>query len=382
MFPTLQGEATTGKAKIWSIRVFERHDGGVIETSHGYLGGKIQVNEKVIAVGKNIGKKNETTPLQQAESEARASWIKKKESGYSVNEEQDGVASATASTDAAPTRGKGIDAEVPLPMLAHEYQKRGKGFVFPCYVQPKLDGTRAVGMPGKGIFSRLRKTFPHMEHILAEMAQLPEDLILDGELYTNELTFQEIVGLVKKETLKAGDAEKQLKIKYHVYDLIANHPYETRKGMLAALFASHRFQHLVLVPTSRCESEAQMKLQHNAYVADGFEGIMLRAPSGDYKHSRSADLLKYKEFFDAEYEVVGFKEGEGQEKGCVLWMCRTEEGRTFHCRPRGTRESRIELFQNGGDYVGKKLTVRYQELTSSEEKVPRFPVGIAFRDYE
>jgi DNA ligase-1 len=123
-----------------------------------------------------------------------------------------------------------------------------------------------------------------------------------------------------------------------------------------------------------------MKLQHNAYVADGFEGIMLRAPSGDYKHSRSADLLKYKEFFDAEYEVVGFKEGEGQEKGCVLWMCRTEEGRTFHCRPRGTRESRMELFQNGGDYVGKKLTVRYQELT--DEGLPRFPVGIAFRDYE
>ena len=57
MFPTLQGEATTGKAKIWSIRVFERHDGGVIETSHGYLGGKIQVNEKVITTGKNIGKK-------------------------------------------------------------------------------------------------------------------------------------------------------------------------------------------------------------------------------------------------------------------------------------------------------------------------------------
>jgi hypothetical protein len=137
MFPTLQGEATTGKAKIWSIRVFERHDGGVIETSHGYLGGKIQVNEKVIATGKNISKKKETTPLQQAESEARASWIKKKESGYA---EQDGAASATASTDAVPARGKGIDADVPLPMLAHEYQKRGKGFAFPCYVQPKLDG--------------------------------------------------------------------------------------------------------------------------------------------------------------------------------------------------------------------------------------------------
>lgn len=377
MFPSLQGEATTGKAKIWSIRVFQRDLSAVIETSHGYLGGKIQVNEKVITTGKNIGKKNETTPLQQAESEARAAWIKKKESGYT---EQSGASAAVSTSDAVPTRGKGIDADVPLPMLAHEYQKRGKGFVFPCYVQPKLDGTRAVGMPGKGIFSRLRKTFPHMGHILGELAQLPEDLILDGELYTNELTFQEIVGLVKKETLKAGDAEKQLKIKYHVYDLIASRPYEARKGMLEALFASRRFQHLVLVPTSRCESEAQMKQQHNAYVADGFEGIMLRAPSGDYKHSRSADLLKYKEFFDAEYEVVGFKEGEGQEKGCVLWMCRTEEGRTFHCRPRGTRESRMELFQNGSEYVGKKLTIRFQELT--DEGLPRFPVGIAFRDYE
>jgi DNA ligase-1 len=379
-FKTLYGTASSGKTKVWSVEVKTKGKVAVILTTHGYTDGKMTTLEREILVGKNLVKKNETTPLQQAESEARAAWIKKKESGYAVNEEQDGAASATASEDVAPKRGKGIDADVPLPMLAHEYQKRGKGFGFPCYVQPKLDGTRAVGMPGKGIFSRLRKTFPHMEHILGELAQLPEDLVLDGELYTNELTFQEIVGLVKKETLKAGDAEKQLKIKYHVYDLIANHPYETRKGMLAALFASHRFQHLVLVPTSRCESEAQMKLQHNAYVADGFEGIMLRAPSGDYKHSRSADLLKYKEFFDAEYEVVGFKEGEGQEKGCVLWMCRTEEGRTFHCRPRGTRESRMELFQNGAEYVGKMLTVRYQENT--DEGLPRFPVGIAFRDYE
>jgi DNA ligase-1 len=123
-----------------------------------------------------------------------------------------------------------------------------------------------------------------------------------------------------------------------------------------------------------------MKTQHNTFVADGYEGIMLRACQGLYKHSRSADLLKYKEFFDDEYEVVGFKEGEGQEKGCVLWMCKTEKGQTFHCRPRGTRDDRAELFQKGPEYVGKKLTVRYQELT--DEGLPRFPVGIAFRDYE
>ena len=373
MFPTLQGEATTGKAKVWSIRVIDRDGHGVIETSHGYLGGKIQINEKVISAGKNIGKKNETSPFQQAVSEARAAWIKKKESGYTEADEE-------KSEEVVVTRGKGIVYDVPLPMLAHEYQKRGKGFGFPCFVQPKLDGTRAVGMPGKGIFSRLRKTFPHMEHILAEMAQLPAELILDGELYTSELTFQEIVGLVKKETLKPGDSEKQLKIKYHVYDLMNGRTFQERYAELERLFQSRCFQHLVLVPTKSCTSEAQMKEQHAAFVADGFEGIMLRSPTGAYKHSRSADLLKYKEFFDAEYEVVGFKEGEGQEKGCVLWTCKTKEGKTFHCRPRGTREDRVELFQNGSEYVGKKLTVRFQEET--DDGLPRFPVGIAFRDYE
>jgi len=386
MFPTLHGQSTSGKAMVWSIRVLSRDDTGVIETTHGYMGGKMQVNEKVISTGKNIGKKNETTPFQQAESEARAAWTKKKESGYNevneVNEESDDEPTGCLAIPArALSRSKGIVVDVPSPMLAHEYQKRGKGFVFPCYTQPKLDGTRAVGMPGKGLFSRLRKTFPHMEHILRELAMLPAHLILDGELYTNELTFQEIVGLVKKETLKQGDAEKQLKIKYHVYDIIdTTKTYDERLRDLGALWLSHRFEHICLVPTERCASETQMKIQHNHFVANGYEGIMLRSSTGLYKHSRSADLLKYKEFFDAEYEVVGFKEGEGQEKGCVLWMCKTEKGQTFHCRPRGTREDRAELFQKGAEYVGKKLTVRYQELT--DEGLPRFPVGIAFRDYE
>ena len=79
-------------------------------------------------------------------------------------------------------------------------------------------------------------------------------------------------------------------------------------------------------------------------------------------------------------EVVGVEQGVGLEDGCVIWVCQTKEGKTFHCRPRGTREDRQQLFENGKDYVGKMLTVRYQENT--DEGLPRFPVGITFRDYE
>jgi DNA ligase-1 len=107
---------------------------------------------------------------------------------------------------------------------------------------------------------------------------------------------------------------------------------------------------------------------------------MLRNATGVYRGVRSKELQKYKEFQDDEYEVVDFRQGEGQEEGCVLWVCRTPSGTPFSVRPRGTREDRAVLYQKGADYVGQRLTVRFQELT--DDGVPRFPVGIAFRDYE
>jgi DNA ligase-1 len=157
-------------------------------------------------------------------------------------------------------------------------------------------------------------------------------------------------------------------------------PYEQRYANLQVLFKRYRFKHLVLVKTDECESEEKMKELHAQYVADGYEGLMLRNKTGLYKNARSADLQKYKEFFDDEYEIIDYKEGEGVEAGCVLWVCKTAEGKTFNCRPRGTREDRAEMFGRGDEYIGKMLTVRFQELTT--DRVPRFPVGLAIRDYE
>jgi hypothetical protein len=50
-FPELQGESTTGKTKMWSIKVTELNTVsgpvGVIETTHGYVDGKKQVTKKL-----------------------------------------------------------------------------------------------------------------------------------------------------------------------------------------------------------------------------------------------------------------------------------------------------------------------------------------------
>jgi DNA ligase-1 len=108
---------------------------------------------------------------------------------------------------------------------------------------------------------------------------------------------------------------------------------------------------------------------------------MLRNKKGLYAiGKRSAELQKYKEMMDDEYKIVGFYEGEGEEAGAVVWECATPEGKTFRCRPKGTHEERRALFKDGGSYVGKMLSVTYQELTG--DGIPRFPIGTAIRDYE
>jgi len=80
---------------------------------------------------------------------------------------------------------------------------------------------------------------------------------------------------------------------------------------------------------------------------------------------------------------VGAEEGKGKDKGTVIWICSITSGDdsgTFSVRPKGTFEERTDWFKNYKSYVGKNLTVQFQNLTNGG--IPRFPVGIAIRDYE
>ena len=61
-FPELHSLSQSGKTMTWSIRVFERNNEAVISVTHGYLNGKLQINEKTITSGTNLGKKNYLRP--------------------------------------------------------------------------------------------------------------------------------------------------------------------------------------------------------------------------------------------------------------------------------------------------------------------------------
>ena len=118
------------------------------------------------------------------------------------------------------------------------------------------------------------------------------------------------------------------------------------------------------------------------YTKEGYEGVIIRNKQGKYaENARSNHLQKLKKFKDEEFEIVNYTTPtQGKEVGCVVWICKTKEGKTFSVRPSGNYEERKKQYNNGKKYIGKMLTVKYQELTN--DHVPRFPVGLAIRDYE
>ena len=79
--PTLFSRTSTGAIQTWQMIV----DDNKYYSITGQQDGKKIENEPTVCEGKNIGKKNETSPSEQAYSEAQAKWDKKSKTGYTTD---------------------------------------------------------------------------------------------------------------------------------------------------------------------------------------------------------------------------------------------------------------------------------------------------------
>ena len=367
---TLYSKSKTGKVRYWSIAVEQQGDKVFIVRHTGVDGGKDQEFRKEITSGKNIGKKNETSKLQQAQSEAKSMWTKQLEAGCVTD------------------KSKVHESFTLLPMLANKWEERHKHISEPFYVQPKLDGVRMLIGKYNGKFlmlSRTGKEVKHMNHIGDEVKSLlNEGDFLDGENFSPNKTFEEITGLCRTSLQSSADGKDLGGIKFYVFDIFnikkLNEIFDVRQNNLKSFF-SKKFKNLKMVETLLLDDKRCVETQHDVYARQGFEGIMIRDPKGKYLLAeRSNNLLKFKKFQTEEYEIVGANEGTGKDNGTVVWVCRTGQGEPFCVRPTGSLAQRKEWFRNRTQYIGKMLSVKFQNLT--EYGFPRFPVGLGIRDYE
>lgn len=358
-------KTSTGTIQYWEIEA----SGATMTERYGKVGGKEMVAQDIIKVGKSIGHSNETTPEEQATAEARSKWEAKIKKGY-VEEIK------------RAEKGKTDHDGGWFPMLAHKYSEQGHKIVFPAYAQPKLDGFRCVTDQNAKLWTRTRKPYISVPHIWRSLVDVPgakdgDCPLLDGELYNHgyKQDFEKIAHLVNQ---KSGPAEGHEIVEYHIYDINMPGSFEERHAWLVKNLP--RKKPLVLVETIKVNDEEELMEAFEHYRSLGYEGAMVRNAAGVYVGKRSYDLLKIKEFDDAEFKIVGIQEGRGKLMGHVgKFLCVTKDGTEFGAKMSGDMGKLKEYFEDHKLWKGKMLTVKYQGLTGAN-KVPRFPVGLRFRE--
>lgn len=378
--PTLYKKTSTGKIQMWEIEAYGSNGptgAAFIKTVYGHLDGGKQTASETITEGKNVGKANATTPLEQAMAEAQSQWEKKLKKGYVQNlrdAEQNKI-------DTNAITG-GVE-----PMLAHSYEKQGYKISFPAYVQPKLDGHRCIAIIQDGkctLWSRTRKPITGVPHIARELERAfpTETLVLDGELYNHDYRekFEKLTSFIRQETPKPGHEVVQ----YWVYDLVGAGSFGERNESLISVkdrldATDHNgLRYTYIVATNRVDTEEDMIASFGVYIEAGFEGLMVRNSGGNYKHGRSYDLQKVKVMQDAEFKIVDVTEGRGKMAGKAMFHVVTPEGKPFRVKMKGSLDSLAHYLDHKDDYIGRELTVKFQNL--SADGIPRFPIGERIRE--
>lgn len=370
-FPKLFKKTSTGAIQEWEVYVDDTNSSPTIVTKYGQVGGKIQTSTEVITEGKNIGRSNETSPMQQAYLQAKSDWEKQLKKGYvdNVEDAQDGK------TDAI------IEGGI-APMLAHKFSEQGHKIKYPALAQPKLDGHRCTSQIDTlgyvTLWSRTRKPITSVPHIIDAIARKCNIAKLDGELYNHDYhnKFEELSSLIRQE--EPGEGYEN--VQYHVYDIpFPNMTNKERNELLQSYKENFEGTPIHIVETIVVNDEDELMDAFDHFIEQGYEGCMVRNMDGKYVNKRSYDLQKVKEFDDTEFKIIGIKVGtKGSMAGKAVFTCQLPNGETFDCKMKGSMDELKKYADDPSLVIGKILTVQYQGYT--KYGMPRFPVGLRFRE--
>jgi len=262
------------------------------------------------------------------------------------------------------------------PMLAKKFENYEAKLRYPVWVQPKLDGVRMIWDADRA-YSRTGKPLSVPERILKELRAEFNGWVLDGELYSHDKPFEECAGEVRRLV----NSTDETGLRYVVFDVVESTIQTERIKKMNAKLESRADTCSVYCLDSRLVySSPELWSRMDFWIAQGFEGAMVRNPDAFYQQKRTKDLLKLKRWIFAEARIVGFVEGKGKHKGRLgalvvghgsEWTCKVGTG--FSDRERD------DFWENRHQNVFdlRRVWVKYQELT--KYGVPRFPswVGLS-----
>jgi len=284
------------------------------------------------------------------------------------------------------------------PMLAYPVSDKPIDYESVVYMQPKLDGVRCLiqsdSYSDKGIilqtvtaYSRNGKEWKNIDHILEELVPFftkHPDVVLDGELYNHNFKddFESIISMVRKT--KPTDEDRHISaqnVQFHCYDIIDTRKTYTQRRSFIAQNLPIR-DSIVSVFTQLVSSDKEAKQVHKTNLAKGYEGSIVRI-NDVYKCGRSWSLRKFKDFHDAEANIVGYEEGKGKRAGTLgKFLMQDDEGIQFGCPPgKGHNYKDLALMlENIHQYMGQRATFTFFERTKAGSY--RHPLFKCIRNYE
>ena len=294
--------------------------------------------------------------------------------------------------------------EYPCMLCSPFEQKLVDKIKFPAYAQMKMDGMRfnAIVRDGKVEFrSRNGKQILLLGNLEEEFAALAGniDCVFDGELlvmlegdhqFADRQTGNGILNKANKGTISAKEAAL---VHATVWDLIpyvqfidgyCQTPYSKRYSTLQAIISKQKADGKKIwnVTSTIVETLEEAQEIFQGYLAEGFEGIILKDGAGVWEDKRSKTQIKFKGELECDLKIVAVEEGKGKAVGMLgAIICESADGIVKVNVGSGFNDAQRKQYWKE-NIVDKIVAVKYNSRIKNKtgEESLFLPVFIELRD--
>ncbi len=248
------------------------------------------------------------------------------------------------------------------PMLPKIWQEQD---VSGWWMSEKLDGVRAY-WNGQQLVSKHGNPFYPPPAFTVGLPSFP----LEGELWGGRNTFAETVSIVRQQHPHSG----WLQLRFAIFDVPEGEGAFSRRIKQAQnWFALHPSPYAFVIEQLPVQSRDHVRSELSRIEALGGEGLVVRDPEAGYMAGRSSQILKVKNYSDAEATVVEWLPGKGKFRGKMgALLVETEDGVRFRL---GSGFSMIE--RDNPPEPGTVITFKYYGFYPSG--IPKFPSFLRVR---
>jgi DNA ligase-1 len=195
-----------------------------------------------------------------------------------------------------------IAAELMLPQV-YTQQVDVSGWL----MSEKLDGVRGY-WDGQQLLSKNGNSFYPPAAFIRDLPPFP----IEGELWGGRGTFEQTASIVKKQQPHDG----WLQLKFALFDVPqASGGFTARLAKTSAWFTAHPSAYAFVIPQVPVRDHAHLQQELHRIEELGGEGLIVRMPDVLYAGGRSPEILKVKNYQDAEATVVAHLPGKGRNEG-------------------------------------------------------------------